>query len=137
MIPDNMRISGEYMFAKHSIHYHNLPDWFLVFGIVQDNVVLSYDDKLEWCELLGLTPIEAIWRGQWDEEFIKGLGEQVISQGWNGEDAEGIVIWNSKAFPFEEFAENVCKVVRRNHIPSGTETHWRNKPVTPNELRKN
>lgn len=134
LIPENMRISGEYMYAKHSIQYHSLPDWFLVFGIIQDDTVLSRDEMVEWCELLGLTPIDEIWRGTWDEEKIKELFEQTIAQGWKGEEAEGIVIWNLNRFPFDEFSENVTKAVRAKHVKANG-IHWRTGPVIPNKLR--
>src|SRR5579863_5868310 len=36
-IPEGWRICGENLFAKHSIHYSNLPSYFLVFGIYNED----------------------------------------------------------------------------------------------------
>ena len=33
-IPNNYRICGEYLYAKHSIYYENLENYFLVFSIL-------------------------------------------------------------------------------------------------------
>ena len=37
----------------------------------EDNTCLSWDDTIEWCELLDLTPVITIYRGKYDENVIK------------------------------------------------------------------
>ena len=53
-IPANIRISGENVFAKHSIHYDKLTTYFYVFAIFQDNICVGWDELEEWCDILNL-----------------------------------------------------------------------------------
>ena len=41
-IPDNHRICGENLYACHSIFYSNLPDYFLVFGIYNNDICFTF-----------------------------------------------------------------------------------------------
>ncbi|MBT4140719.1 MAG: RNA ligase family protein [Candidatus Latescibacteria bacterium] len=43
-IPKGLRVCGENVFAKHSIHYRALPSYFLVFAIFEENVCLSWKE---------------------------------------------------------------------------------------------
>lgn len=48
-IPENWRICGENMFAKHSIHYNNLKSYFYGFAIYdENNICLSFDDMIKY-----------------------------------------------------------------------------------------
>lgn len=62
-IQDNYRICGENLWAKHSIHYKHLHAYFQVFSIWMNNMALSWDDTIEWCELLGLSTVPVLYRG--------------------------------------------------------------------------
>lgn len=72
-IHDNLRIHGENMYATHSIKYNNLPSYFLVFAISDEKSFLSYNDVVEWSELLGLEYIKPILHCEWEEEKIKSI----------------------------------------------------------------
>lgn len=62
-IPDGFRICGENMYAKHSIHYNNLKSYFLVFSIWNNEECLSWDETLEYCDLLNLTTVDDLSDG--------------------------------------------------------------------------
>ena len=75
-IPDDWRICGEYLYAKHSIGYDNLPSYLMVFSIWDEtNTCLSWDDTVELCVDLGLEHVPVIYKGEYDEELIKKLAE--------------------------------------------------------------
>lgn len=128
-IPENFRICGENMYAKHSIHYQALTDYFYVFGIYEEDTCLSWDDTVEYCKVLGLETVPVLWRGIWDEEKVKSLftGKSVF-----GDNQEGYVVRNVDSFHYDDFQKNVAKMVREDHVQ--TDQHWMHQAVIPNKL---
>jgi hypothetical protein len=115
-IPDRWRVCGENMYAKHSIGYENLESYFYGFSIWNDkNICLSWDDTLEWFQMLGITPVPVLYRGIYDEKAIKA-----IDLPWDT--CEGYVIRLANEFSFAEFKKSVAKCVRRGHVQ--TTKHW-------------
>lgn len=127
-IPDGWRICGENLFAEHSIHYNDLESYFQVFSIWnENNICLSWDETIDWCYLLGLYHVPVIWRGIFDEEFLKNYT-------FDTEIQEGYVIRLANEFDFKDFNKSIAKVVRPHHV--NTDDHWMTKPVIPNNLKK-
>lgn len=125
-IPEGWRICGENLYAKHSIHYENLKSYFYVFNIWDDlNNCLSWDETLEYCELLNLTPVEEIYRGIWDEELIRNIKI-------NPEEHEGYVVRLADSFHYSQFRKYVGKYVRKNHVHS--HGHWSQQKITINKI---
>jgi hypothetical protein len=125
-IPEDWRIVGENCFAHHSIYYEGLDTYFYVFGIYDhNNVCLSVDDTLEWCQLLGLTFVPILYRGQFDLELIKNWQIDLDTQ-------EGYVVRKTNAFHYNDFQKNVAKYVRKGHVQ--TDAHWLSKPVVKNGI---
>lgn len=119
-IPNGMRICGENVYAKHSIYYPDVePPYFYVFNIWQDDLCLSWDDTVEWCQLLGLKHSPVIASFQWDKEIAHGFytGKSAF-----GDVAEGYVVRIKEAFKKDEFWRSVAKWVRPNHVQ--TTKHW-------------
>jgi len=132
-IPKGFRICGENVQACHSIVYRNLEAYFYVFGIYDDkNFCLSWDETVEYANLLGLKTVPVLYRGLWDEEKVKAcwIGESVASP---GDQQEGYVIRVAEGFPYDQQDECTAKMVRENHVQ--TSEHWMNNPVIPNLLR--
>ena len=126
-IPDDWRICGENLYAEHSIHYTDLNSYFEVFSIWNErNIALSYDDTIDWCKLLGLTPVPLLWRGIFDEKFIRNYKIDTTKK-------EGYVVRLADSFAFEDFDKSIAKWVRKGHVQ--TDEHWMFKPVIPNELK--
>jgi len=46
-IPDGISISAESLWAKRSVSYQNLPDVFLVFGVWDGDMLLSWDETVD------------------------------------------------------------------------------------------
>jgi len=125
-IPEDWRICGENLYAEHSLGYNNLTSYFQVFSIWNEkNECLSWDETEEWCNLLGLTLVPVLWRGTFDENFLRNYKLDT-------EKHEGYVIRLADSFNFEDFDTSVAKWVRENHVQ--TSEHWMNKKVIPNKL---
>jgi hypothetical protein len=88
-------------------------------------VCLSVDDTLEWCQLLGLTFVPILYRGQFDLELIKNWQIDLDTQ-------EGYVVRKTNAFHYNDFQKNVAKYVRKGHVQ--TDAHWLSKPVVKNGI---
>lgn len=118
-IPERWRVNVENLYAEHSIRYQNLESYAYGFAIWdQSNRCLSWDDTLEWFELLGITPCPTIYEGLWDE----GLLRKLHTPTWNGDDCEGYVIRTRDGFSYGDFRKSVAKYVRQGHVQ--TAKHW-------------
>jgi hypothetical protein len=132
-IPEGWRICGENVYAVHTIEYSNLATYFYVYSIWNEkNEALSWDETLEYCELLNLTPVPVLYRGIFDEDKIRSQYQPVI----NGDRCEGYVIRLADSFKYEDFTKSVAKFVSTSFEIAGNE-HWSHKKVTPNKLSKN
>lgn len=128
-IPNDMRICGENLFAKHSIYYENLESYFEVFQIWQGATSLSWDDTVEWCELLGLIHVPVLYRGIFDESVHKKiLNSMDLSK------QEGYVVRLVESFRVEDFVMSVAKWVRHNHVQ--TDEHWMLSKIIQNKIAK-
>ena len=130
-IPYSWRICGENLYAKHSIEYCNLISFFHVFSIWNEkNICLSWDDTLEWCDMIGLVPVTQIYRGKYDQDSISEAFDD-YKKDHPGE-VEGYVIRLSNAFSYAEFRSSIAKWVRPNHVQ--THGHWMRTTITKNNL---
>lgn len=128
-IPQGWRICGENLYAKHSIHYLDLPSYFMAFSIWNnDNICLDWDSTLEWFELLELIHPPVIYDGSFSESLIKSL--------WNEKNSvltEGYVVRLAEPIRYEDFSMKFAKFVRKGHVQ--TSKHWMHRmPIVPNKL---
>jgi hypothetical protein len=125
-IPEDWRICGENLFAQHSLEYDSLKSYFQVFSVWNEkNECLSFDDTIEWCNLLGLTMVPVLWRGIFDEKFLRNYKIDTTKH-------EGFVIRLADSFKFEDFSTSIAKWVRKGHVQ--TDEHWMYKKVISNKL---
>lgn len=95
-LPEDWRIVGENVYAKHSIAYETLPDYFLAFQIhVGDGLVMGWDMTSEKCSSFGIKTAPVLYRGPWDEAKVKTC--------WTGKsqcggEQEGYVVRIADAF---------------------------------------
>lgn len=130
LIPEGWRVCGENLFVKHSIAYENLGSYFHVFNIWNEkNECLSWEETLEWCELLGLQHVQVAYCNvkmedleDMHKDFMSILGKQ----------HEGYVVRNSESFEYKNFSKNVAKYVRANHVQ--TDSHWMHSELIKNQL---
>tara|TARA_B100000745_G_C20123493_1_gene384732 strand:+ start:261 stop:896 length:636 start_codon:yes stop_codon:yes gene_type:complete len=130
LIPEGWRLCGENLYAEHSIRYDQLPSYFMLFSIWdENNVAQSWDATVEWCELLEMKHVPILFDGQWDENIVKGLwdkSKQNIS--------EGYVVRLAEPFHFDNFKTSIAKFVRRGHVQ--TDEHWMHSEIVPNGLEE-
>lgn len=127
-LPEGWRVCGENLYARHSIGYTQLPSYFLVFGIYnQDNICLSWDDTIEWATLLGLQTVPVLYDGLWNEKAVRAAWKGLSTFGNEG---EGYVVRIADAFHYDDFNRSVGKFVRHGHVQ--TDEHWMNGPVVKN-----
>ena len=129
MLKDNERVCGEYLYAKHSIYYDDLPCYFMVFSIWQDKQCLSWEDTVKRCKELGLITVPVLYQGEYDEGKIQECIRVVKSH--NG---EGIVMRLASDYRYDDFTKSIVKYVRANHVQ--TDEHWSNQTIVKNQLRK-
>jgi hypothetical protein len=128
-IPAGWRVCGENLFAKHSIRYDHLPDYFLVFSVWNDrNSCLSWAATCEWAELLGLRTVPVLYTGPWDERAVRGCQREEIG----GDACEGYVVRVADEFHYRDFRRKVAKYVRAGHVQ--TDKHWMHSTVVRNGL---
>lgn len=130
-IPENFRICGENLYAKHSIYYDNLPSYFLVFSIWDGDTCLSWDDTIEYSKLLNLKLVPVIFNGKFEgsvEDFQRFLKESLDTEG-----NEGYAVRRRDSFSINEFPTSVIKYVRKNHVQ--TDNHWMSQKIIPNKLK--
>lgn len=134
-IPDNWRVCGENLYAEHAIHYKELLSYFMAFSVWNSyNECLSWENTLEWAELLGLEIVPVIYEGLWDEDKIKSLYNECKGV-WNGNILEGYVVRTSGSFSYGCFRKNVAKYVRKDHVKE-TVHNWKHKRIVKNELSR-
>jgi len=135
-IPEGYRISGENVYAKHSIHYRHLKSYFYAFTIWnENNIALSWDETCNWAELLDLTMVPTFYQGSFDRHKIHTSFDTFCKK---SEDlVEGYVIRLADKINYDEIDKNrcfksMCKWVRKDHVT--TDDHWMNQTITLNEL---
>lgn len=122
-----LRVCGENLFARHSIEYTELDDFFEVFAIFDTQTCLSWNDVEELSCLLGLKTVPVMYKGIWDNKLIHAMCEDIVQRG-----GEGLVVRSYDTFETIEFSRNVAKYVRANHVQ--TDKHW-TKNWTANTLK--
>jgi hypothetical protein len=128
-IPDNMRICGENLYAKHSISYENLKSYFYGFSIWVGNECLNWKDTKEWFELLNINPVEEIYTGIYDEKKILEAFKPFKNE------HEGFVIRTFEGFSYSDFSNHVAKFVRKNHVQPDSK-HWMRSKIIPNKINQ-
>jgi len=130
LIPENYRICGENLFAKHSIHYHNLTSYFQVFSIWNNDICLDWKDTECFCMKLNLQIVPVLYKGQFSEDMLKTIAKRKEHE---NDEMEGYVVRIAESFSYNEFSLSVAKFVRKNHVQ--TDEHWKDKKVIKNNLK--
>ena len=132
---NNLEIFGENLYAIHSIIYPRLEEHFYVFGVRVHDMWLSWEET-KWYASFFDMPVapELLIQSTSDTELIKSTvldlskQESIFGSVQNGTNPpldctrEGIVSRNIQEYPVEDFAKNVFKFVRKDHVQ--TDVHW-------------
>lgn len=133
-LPSGWRVCGENLYAKHSIFYKNLGNYFHGFSIWNEkNECLSWEETQDWFKLLGIQSVAVLAHGKWDENLARYFGKLIDGKGHaNGHEAEGFVVRLADSFSYGNFSKSVAKYVRANHVQ--TNKHWIKSAIVKNEL---
>jgi hypothetical protein len=129
-IPDDLRICGENLYARHTVFYDSLSTYFYVFAMFRNDACLSWDETAGWCKDFSLETVPVLYRGAWNEKAVQACWKGVSAF---GKEQEGFVVRNAGSFSFEKFRENTAKFVRKGHV-ADNDVHWMKKKVVPNKL---
>ncbi|MEL6102770.1 MAG: RNA ligase family protein [Pseudomonadota bacterium] len=126
---DDERIVGEYLFAKHSVSYDDLPSYFLGFALIIGTEVQSWDETMDRFETLGIEPVPILRRSQFDDPTV-----QAVLDGLDLDKQEGFVVRSCASFTESDMATHIAKYVRKGHVQS--DIHWSKAEVVKNGLRR-
>lgn len=82
-----------------------------------------------WAELLGVETVPVLYKGEFDKAVIEEIARTL-----DPEKTESFVVRNCQSFHYTEFAQNMGKYVRENHVQ--TDKHWMFAEIVPNQLAK-
>lgn len=142
-IPAGWRISGEYMYARHSLAYQRstgnaLKAYFLGFGVWDGlNTLLDWDETLDTFAMLDIEPVPILYDGPFTNSLIDELAAKI-----DPKRQEGFVLRDAGRIPYPDnrgggrFLSNVAKWVRKKHVQTGSDwaSSWRDEPDFRNEL---
>lgn len=129
-IPENWRICGENLYARHSIAYSELESFFYGFSVWnENNVALDWDSTEAFLQFCGISIVPVLYTGTYDEAKIKSLWDES-----KRDSMEGYVIRVVDEIPYDDFGKFVAKFVRDKHVQ--TDEHWMHGMLTPNTIKK-
>jgi hypothetical protein len=139
LIPNDIQIFGEWLYAKHSIHYQgpiSLDGLYQLFGVYRKDQCLweSWDVVKEWAAKLGMITVPVIEFASYSsaqelEGKLTKIGWDVIKKGH-----EGIVVRSIYPYYWGDFSKNIAKFVRPHHVQ--TDKHWMEQPIVRNIVVK-
>lgn len=138
LIKPGFQIFGEWLYAKHSIRYTGLPNYFMVFGVhnMAKHTWESWTSVDWWAQRLGVPTVPVLHETTPTtdlEAVIRKFAAQKSSK-YGGSEREGFVVRWADSFADEEFETAVAKWVRKDHVQ--TPDHWKNQMVTRNRLEE-
>jgi hypothetical protein len=125
-IPAEWRISGEYLLARHSLHYtradgNALRSYFYGFGVWDaSNTLLDWDQALEIFALLDIEPVEVLYDGPFSDDLVARIAATI-----NTSRQEGFVIRDAGALPYPSGAGGRGGICFDNALPSLHAAHTR------------
>lgn len=117
-------VYGENLYGEHSIHYDKLPAYFFAFALRTDNYWFPWDDVVMMANILEVPTVPVLWRGviESEQQLRRMISEIMMLPSTYGSTKEGVVIRKVDGFDNDDFAKNVAKYVRENHVQ--TDQHW-------------
>ncbi len=129
-LTDRYILFGEWCYARHSVPYDRLPDWFLGFDIYDKQVCrfLSCNRRDEFLQKMSIAQVPRIARGHFTLRDVSKL----LSQSELGsQPAEGLYLRHDQ----DEQLVQRAKLVRPAFIQSIGQ-HWSNSEIEPNRLQQ-
>lgn len=135
LLGGNTQVFGEWLYARHSIDYSRLPNYFMVFGVRDTKTGLwaSWEEVVMWADSLGTVTVPVLEATEFrtEKDLVETVQAHALHPSPHGQ-REGIVLRKSAEFSDAEFGTSVVKWVRSNHVQ--TEDHWKSQAIVRNAL---
>lgn len=125
---DRYILFGEWCYARHSVCYSRLPDWFLGFDIYdrRSGRFLSVSCRDALCNTMGIAQVPIIARGRFAfEDLVRLMAKSALVD----QPAEGIYLRSDSG----KWLVQRAKVVRPEFLQS-LDMHWSRRGIEPNLL---
>ncbi len=125
---DQYILFGEWCYARHSVCYSRLPDWFLGFDIYdrQSARFLSVPRRNALCNKIGVAQVPIVARGRFAfEELVKLLTKSALAD----QPAEGIYLRSDSGKWLAQRVKVVCP-----EFLGSLGAHWSRSAIEPNRL---
>ncbi len=125
---DRYILFGEWCYARHSLGYDRLPDWFLGFDVYDRHAArfVGTSRRHEFFQATDVFPVPLIGQGHFT---LSELTELLTESGLGKQPAEGLYLRYDEG----DWLVNRAKLVRPSFIQS-VQQHWSRSPVQPNRL---
>ena len=128
---DQYILFGEWCFARHSVGYDKLPDFFLGFDVFdkQNRQFLSFKSRNKLFEDMSILSVPFIRKGVFS---LKDLTALMGNSCFGNEPAEGLYLRHDDG----RWVGGRAKIVRPEFIQA-MDVHWSGKRIIPNQLEYN
>lgn len=128
-LPEDFRVCGENMWAKHTISYDNLDSYFLAFNLWAGDQCSEWEATEAFFKEYGIPTVPIIYKGMYDKKVILEKFAPYEKE------HEGFVVRKTASFLYEDYPINVAKYVRESFVPKESK-HWFSKAIVKNHLQK-
>jgi ATP-dependent RNA circularization protein (DNA/RNA ligase family) len=125
---NGLMLFGEWCYARHTVRYNALPDWFLAFDLfeVHSGCFWSADRRNQWLHRCRITSVPEVARGHFQkDQILSFLGLSKIGH----IPMEGIYLRRDSAEWLRGRAKVVSAVFKQQ-----IEEHWTRRSIVPNHL---
>lgn len=123
-----LMLHGEWCYARHTVPYDALPDWFLGFDVfeIASRRFWSVDRRNAWLQERGLVPVPEVKRGRVQ---LKQVSSLLAASAVGHVPMEGIYLRRERGEWLQSRAKVVSAVFKQQ-----IEEHWTRRSVIPNQL---
>jgi ATP-dependent RNA circularization protein (DNA/RNA ligase family) len=128
LLSDRYILFGEWCYARHSIWYEQLPDWFLGFDVYDKltQKFLSSSRRNDFLKKANIAQVPMLASGCFTYAEIKNM---LVQSKLSSQPAEGLYLRTDMGEWLVDRAKLVCPIFMQS-----LEQHWSRSPITPNKL---
>ncbi|MCY4541315.1 MAG: RNA ligase family protein [Rhodobacteraceae bacterium] len=125
---DRYILFGEWCYARHSVSYSRLPDWFLGFDVYDRQLerFLSVAGRDAFCSKLGIVQVPVIARGRYS---LTTIIDHLRGSTYTNRPAEGLYLRSDSGGLLVQRAKIVCPEFMQSVVD-----HWSKSAIKPNRL---
>lgn len=141
-LQDRYILFGEWMYARHSVHYQALPHYFFEFDIYdkEKQLFLSFDLRMALLEGTNIHTVPVVHRGAISQEgLVKMVGPSQFGSRFENPVTKQLDNWMEGIYLRTEANGAVtsrAKYVRNEFVEKIKQsTHWQHQAIVPNVLK--